>query len=204
MLFTTSTQHNNPAHLAGGIGNKIREVKAYFLSDEYLDKIISDQKWSEHGSHLDEADVLFESLGLEYQAAIEQPETLKAALRTWLPIRINFIISELEFELADSKTIYRALSFTAADYGTFAPTIDTAKRVADLGVYWSTREDCEPWGSNILNTDVTVYLSMEVNMESINIIETVRSRIDYKLGDDEQEINLLPTAPLNPITVTLS
>lgn len=204
MLSTTSTQHVIPAQLAGGIGNKIREVKAYFLSDEYLDKIISDQKWSEHGSHLDEADVLFESLGLDYQTALEQPETLKAALRTWLPIRINYIINELEYELVDSKTIYRALSFTAADYGMFAPAIGAAKRVADLGVYWSTREDCEPWGSNILNTDVTVYLSMEVDMESINIIETVRSRIDYKLGDDEQEINLLPTAPLNPINVTLS
>ncbi|MCY9864957.1 hypothetical protein OTK49_20795 [Vibrio coralliirubri] len=204
MLISNIHHQINPAGLAGGFGNKISEVNAYFLSDEYLDKVISEQKWSENGSDLDEADVLFESLGLDYQPSIGQPETLKTALRGWLPIRINYILSEIELELANSRTIYRALSFTAADYGVFAHTIKDAKRVSDLGVQWSTCEACEPWGCNILNTDVTVCLSMEVDLESINIIETLRSRIDYKLGDDEQEINLFPTTPLNLVRVSLA
>lgn len=74
--------------------------------------------------------------------------------------------------------------------------------VSDFGCYWSSSEYVQPWGAKTNKGDKTIYIKMELPLEALDITETLRSRIDFNNGDDEQEYNLKGCFPVKDFSIT--
>ena len=60
----------------------------------------------------------------------------------------------------------------------------------------------QPWGAKTNKGDKTIYIKMELPLEALDIIETLRSRIDFKNGDDEQEYKVKGCFPVKDFSIT--
>ncbi|MEP8041719.1 hypothetical protein ABJY94_18995 [Vibrio parahaemolyticus] len=180
----------------------IKNAESYFLSDSYINQIILSKKWSEHGSNLDECEELFDNMGVDPDKTLKCSLELKSMLTKWIPLRLRYIASEMEYELNNSTTIYRAISVKPEKLKETVNKLNAAKTVSDFGCYWSSSEYVQPWGAKTNKRDKTIYIKMELPLEALDIIETLRSRIDFNNGDDEQEYNLKGCFPVKDFSIT--
>ncbi|EGR2229581.1 hypothetical protein QX249_09930 [Vibrio parahaemolyticus] len=184
------------------IKSLIKNAEPYFLSDSYINQIVLSKKWSEHGSNLDECEELFDNMGVDPDKTLKCSLKLKSMLTKWIPLRLRYIASEMEYELNNSTTIYRAISVKPEKLTETVNKLNAAKTVSDFGCYWSSSEYVQPWGAKTNKGDKTIYIKMELPLEALDIIETLRSRIDFNNGDDEQEYNLKGCFPVKDFSIT--
>lgn len=188
--------------------NKLMKLKpsieAYFLSDEYIDNVIKTQMWSSHGTGIfDDTDYLYDFED-QFGDTENNKDELKAYLKHWLPFRLRYIFNELEHELKNNTIIYRSMYLKEDAKVEVLNKIKKETTVESIGIYWSTTSNVSPFDCDMstMKGGYEVLLSTPLIFESINWIETFRSRIDFINGDCEQEIQLNP--PYNVLVNAVS
>lgn len=165
--FINLVEKSNPSALRG-----------YFLSDAFVDEIVSNGRWSHHGSYLD-------SFVDDFCDGDDDDEAVRAALIKWLPTRLDHIMNELSSSGPDT-VINRIIS---VDLPTYEEIIGMGE--FRIGLYWGAG-DFEPQNSNPINMDFVSTLGGV----TVDWHQTVLSRIDYDNGDHEQEFQLVDGSPI--------
>lgn len=153
------------------------------VTDEYLDFVIKESKWTSHGS-----DIGRYLEDMELESLHERPEALKHHLKTvYFPNRYRFIRTMMEDEfqrLAEDPVIRRAMSIPVSSWSDFKKGLGHEP----IGVFWSVSQpECYGIGEA---RGVRVVVRASFNPDQVDWVETLRSRMDYDLGDDEEEIQL--------------
>ncbi|WP_318493435.1 hypothetical protein [Photobacterium leiognathi] len=162
----------------------------HFATKEFVAKLVAENRFSEHGSMLTECDELFELYENEFPSALHDKEQTFDMLMNWIPYRIKYIVNDIISELAYFNSLYRCV-YLPNDFLNNLRNNRESISTDDVGVFWSTRRDTQPFGAeNIIPTDVLVKLMIELNQDSIDWYETLVSRIDYINGEQEQEFRL--------------
>lgn len=168
-----------------------------FATKEYVEKLVAENRFSEHGSTLTECDELFEDYEDEFPSALHDKEQTFDMLMDWIPFRINYIVNDIVSELDYYNSLYRSIYLSNDALNNLRNNQDSIT-TDDVGVFWSTRKDTHAFGAENINpTDVLVKLMIELNQDSIDWYETLVSRIDYIHGEQEQEFRLCKTAAIN-------
>lgn len=175
--------------------NKTAEIKSYFNSENYINELIKSRKWSSHGAELFQHSEFLEEFEDLFPNADKDDAVLKSLLQYWIPIRLNYVIYQINDELSKSENLYRSMLVNDAQLNSITSRVADKCIVQDLGLYWSTSRNIYAYGateeqSKEKNNDILMETSF--NGDHINWIETIRSRIDYFNGDDEQEMQLKP------------
>lgn len=168
--------------------------------DGYIEQVLESRCWSEHGSDI-------ERFLVEYRE--ENPELREASdrrvLREWLPNRLAFIARTLPADIArvEREGRLKAERALVIEAESAEPWRESLGAHPDLGRYWSIGEFVEPHGvdPSAFRSPVEVQVSAWIDPESVDWTETLRSRIDWENGDDENEITLRPGARVELITV---
>lgn len=169
----------------------------HFVNDAYINSVLETNMWCSHGSTLDMADELFEDFNYPFPDVLEDKVMLKKFLREWLPRRIQYIANEIVYELSQSHNLYRAIVLKTAELENLIERLPTTVNTSEVGVFWSTKPSTETYGDENKKNHKTTVLKTTFSKESVDIVETFRSRIDYVNGDYEQEIQLLKMCNLN-------
>ncbi len=150
--------------------------KETFLSTEYIEGLFSTGRWSEHGSDLSD---------FYNENDITSTEEHEALLK-FLPHRYDFAMKYLAKDLAgtDAIILMRSLYMSTDELKGITPG-----STANVGKYW-TVSNPEPYGAICTDGKVLVTVKAKVQRNQINILETMRSRMDYVHGDYEMEIQL--------------
>lgn len=169
--------------------------KEKFLSTEYVDKIIETGKWSEHGSDVHRLieDELLESLPEHLQEmdpddSLRHPD-FRPVLCNWLSARFNKCKKDIMKELDSNKDkdhLYLITRTIMCD----EDLIDKIKiKDFDIGRFWTSMDYYEFIHKNKDNENLfEVTVSAKVALSDIDLVETMRSRVDYSNGDEEAEI----------------
>lgn len=160
-----------------------------FLTKKYIDKMFKMKLWVSHGSGFhnflddskNEDDFTKSLLGKTYDEMMESPASRKY-IEDWLPCRFRYVIAELketlnEFPLKINRTAYL--------HESVRESISHGNR-PDIGKFWGVREtdswDVAPSEGKGISTVVEGFVSPE----DIDWIETIKSRMDYENGDEEE------------------
>ncbi|MCY9874051.1 hypothetical protein [Vibrio barjaei] len=169
----------------------------HFATASYIDKIIKEDKFCQHGSWLSDCDELFENFETKYPNASNCKKELKSLLTEWMPRRVNYIANEIIDELNHYKKLYRNLYLSKDKINSITNTKERVP-VEMVGVYWSSRNDTYSFSpKQITETDKDVLLTIELETITVDWYETFVSRIDFINGDQEQEFRLLEDASIN-------
>lgn len=168
------------------------------VTDEYITNLISTEKWVEHGSSMHEFiddiseidNFLPSNLNGMQSSEILQHEDFKVFLGEWLPRRYNYIVNEIKDELKDRESLIlsRCLYLSKKDQERIL-----SGEIFYIGKYWGTGH-VEAWGATPEKNKLETHITAEVNPEDVDWMETLKSRMDYMNGDQEQEIQLKDNA----------
>jgi hypothetical protein len=164
-----------------------------FLTKKYIEEMLESRMWVSHGSGFEtfledskyDEDFPKSLLGKTYDEMMSSDECIKY-IKDFLPDRFNYVISELKetlntFPLNVNRTVYL--------HENIRNDISEGKS-PDIGKYWGVREtdswDVAPGEEKGLSTNVEGLISPE----DIDWIETIKSRMDYDNGDQEEEVQL--------------
>lgn len=162
----------------------IADHKQYFLSPEYIERVVATNRWSDHGSYLD-------SFIDEVCNGDDADETVRAALREWLPKRLEWIERDL-FLMSPDTVINRVIGVTKETFY----SISTSDHLS-VGIFWGAG-DFEPQNSHpILIEFVSTLGGVTVDWRA-----TLESRIDFDNGDHEQEFQLVLGTPVRMTEIT--
>jgi hypothetical protein len=157
------------------------------VTDSYLDKVVRSGTWTPHGSDIGR---YFEDIDNTF--VLENDVNLKQHLKdVYFPDRYRYVMNLLAEELeslSERPVILRAMKVPAKDWPEFKENMGKQP----VGLYWSfSRPEghCSGKGKG-----VDVVLHAEFDPNQINWTDTLRSRMDYDLGDEEEELQLFPTA----------
>lgn len=153
------------------------------VTESYLDFIVKSGKWTDHGEYIDR---YFEDNGIA--DLMDDTEALKEHLEmVYFPKRYKFVKTNLSTELemlSEKPAIYRAMKIPAKCWPDFKKHLGEKP----LGVYWSTSRPDFHCGDQ--KRGVGIFVEAVFEPSQVNWIETIRSRMDYDLGDDEEEMQL--------------
>jgi hypothetical protein len=104
--------------------------------------------------------------------------------RVWLEKRYRYVVRNIQAEIGGYPAqVMREMNVTAQ----WNPTKH------GLGLYWATPgADIHAFSGNEGPEYQTVHLTAEIQESDINWFDTIRSRLDFFNGDEEQEIQLKP------------
>lgn len=160
---------------------------SYFRSQEYINYLMREWKWHDEGSTLDR---WFEDH--EFLAHDSPNETVAAELEKFLMHRLDRVEYHLGV-LNGSTPIERSLVIAREKVEDF---FQEGNR---LGKYWATADSHAYWGLEHENpVDITV--STTLSEVVVDWKTTIATRIDYDLGDDENEIRLIEESPIKSLT----
>lgn len=169
----------------------------HFAKKEYVEKLVAENRFSEHGSTLTECDELFEDYKDKFPSALHDKVQTFDMLMDWIPFRIDYIVDDIINELNYYNSLYRSV-YLSKDALNNLDKNQESITTDDVGVFWSTRRDTLAFGiKNINTTDVLVKLMIELNQNTIDWYETLLSRIDYIHGEQEQEFRLCKMTAIN-------
>lgn len=158
-----------------------------FVTEDYVKGLLATGKWSGHGSSLDS---LFKDLSYypEWSEGknIADPADRETILRKWLPLRYAYVAREIAGEMSMATNLRRALLMPEGDIRRFLST------PGPVGVFWSTRPDCDCWGAAPKPGSVLIWVETAMDKVSVDWPQTLVSRFDYENGDIETEIRLIP------------
>lgn len=148
-------------------------VRQHFLSDEYIDYVVENFKFVDHGEYIDH---FLE----DFDVDSDDKDAIRALLKKWLPKRLAYI--ERDLRTNAPSQIIRAIRVTPETF----EAMDKAEHLK-IGVFFGDGS-FEPQNTNPIEIAFTVN-----NLRGVTIDwgATVASRIDYLYGDDEQEYQLV-------------
>lgn len=151
---------------------KIEKAINYIISEHYLNEVIYTSKFCSHGSniiHYFEENDLLE----EYVNTILK----KKIIKDYINKNIKNIKESLFEEIKLGK-LYRSILIDKLD-----------KNKGNFGVYWSSSRNTSACVQNNKNINEFL-LEIEIDINQINFIETIKSRLDFIHGEKEKEIQL--------------
>jgi len=109
----------------------------------------------------------------------------------WVEARYRNIAASLN-RLTFPRTVYRSVVLTGDNTSVDATNLDTTK----LGVYWAVElSAAEPhWGDLSSGNEWT--FSTTISADQVDWLGTMLARMNYVMGDDEEELRLKPGARL--------
>ena len=157
------------------------------VTKDYIDQVLESGKWNPHGSDIDryfeDADAI---------ECLDDDSVAEQHLReVYFPNRFRFVMEELSRhldDLSEDPHLLRAMHIPTSDWGSFKSKLGKQP----LGVFWSVHQP-ETHGT-VEKRGIHVTIKAKFNPEQVDWVETIRSRMDYDLGDDEEEIQLLKYA----------
>lgn len=154
------------------IEEKIQNAINYIISEHYLNEVISTSKFCSHGSniiHYFEENDLLE----EYVNTIRK----KKIIKDYINKNICNIKENLFEELKLGK-LYRSILIDKLD-----------KNKGNFGLYWSSSRNTSACVQNDKNIKEYL-LEIDTDINKVNFIETIKSRLDVIHGEKEKEIQL--------------
>ncbi len=203
-------------------GGTIPDLRQY-VTPQLVDEIIRDGKWVAHGSDLedwfdsssyfsDNADELGIDGSIEelpYEEAKNLPEFRKG-IEHWLQHAIKQFEDVLHNGCQYDKiapygpetVLYRCMAVGPEWFDNSAPK---------MGIFWSAVPEQARRFIQVANANhaplktghVNILMRVHAKDISVNWYETVRSRIDYGNGFDENEFQLISGSSLGPVDITL-
>lgn len=189
-----------------------------FTTDAFVDELLARGMWTSHGSELstwwDEGapdymtpEEIKPFLAGEDQNADllpdletmkrEDPALVKRTLKKFLIARMGYIAQMMNGQLYDmmpitAETEIRRRMMVDEKYLRQLPEYHHA--TIPLGIYWGS-EEVEPWGASyedsVKNAPYCIEFTTQIKYVEVNWKETIMSRVDWSLGDDENEIQLV-------------
>ena len=157
------------------------------VTKEYIDQVLKSGQWTSHGSdierYFEDADAI-ECLDDDTMAA-------QHLMEVYFPNRFRFVMEDLNRhldELSEDPHILRSMTISAKDWRSFKNMLGKQP----LGVFWSVHQPELHGTTEKRGVRVTIKAKFDPNQ--VDWVETIRSRMDYDLGDDEEEIQLLSEA----------
>lgn len=182
-----------------------------FVTPQLIDEIIRDGKWVHHGAELDDwldtsmyASDNAEELGLENSEALEampweqqrdHPDFRKC-VEHWVNLRVKDVQDTFE-----TGSVYNSIApFSGETILTRIVRAEAPK--SPFGVYWT---ELSPQGIVRVVPDheqhPCVILQVKAKDVVIDWYQTLRSRLDYSNGCDEEEIQLKPGSAVQNVRV---
>lgn len=160
-----------------------------FLTEDYVSTLLTSGQWSGHGSCLDgwlsDCDEIPEEFaGAMLEDVKENVEFLKF-FRDWLYLRFKFVMRYLTEDLENCDTLRRAIYLPRED-----KQLLSVGHSSDVGRYWTVSKNCVPYGAKETEGKELVIITTPLIIDNVDMIETIRSRMDYSHGDYEMEIYL--------------
>lgn len=192
-----------------------------FTTDAFVDDLLDKGMWTSHGSELS---LWWEEGAADYMSPEDRavvtdkeyantpdletmldkdPELVRRTLKKFLVARMGFIKN-----MMDGRYWARAITgeselkrriMVDEKYLEQLPTMRHA--TIPLGVFWGT-EEVEAWGAsddNIAKNPYCLEFTTRINHVEVNWVETIMSRADWSLGDDESEIQLIKGSPITAV-----
>lgn len=174
--------------------------KQTFLNDDYVNGLLSSGSWSSHGSDLqtwlDECDEVPATFsGKDLQRVINDTEFLNF-FREWLSHRFDFAMKYLTQDINQHKVIRRAVYLTPAQKAEILPGA-----FVDVGKYWTVSGTVEPYGATCTEDREIVTITTGLDLDSIDLVQTMISRMDYVNGDYEMEIQTKENLPVKILSI---
>lgn len=150
------------------INEAIKEIK----SENFLLHVINTSKFCDHGSNIihyfEENDLMEDFVNTKQK---------KEILKKYIEERLKKIEKELLKELKNEK-LYRAILLEK-----------DPNKFGNFGIFWSSNKNTAACVQN--NSNLNEYLlEIDINVNNINFIETIKSRLDVIHGEREFEIQL--------------
>lgn len=151
--------------------NHIEKAIQFILSEDYLDFVVSNNKWCHHGSSIihffEDEELIFEYGNTRLK---------KKIIKDYIQDKINSILLDIEDE--SPEFLYRAVY------------LEKKPKEKDFyGFFWSSKEVTAPCIEN--TKELNEYLlEIEYNETIVDWKETLMSRMDYVYGDREKEYYL--------------
>ncbi|PTH79984.1 hypothetical protein [Aeromonas veronii] len=166
-----------------------------FLSKEYVDGLIETGKWSSHGSDVHRLieDELLESLP-EHLQEMDADDSLRHSdfrpiLCNWLSARFNKCKKDIVEELKSNRDENCLYSITRTIMCNEELIHKIKTEDFDIGRFWTVMKYYEFIDRNPDNESLfEVTVEAKVALSDIDLVETMRSRMDYSNGDEEAEI----------------
>lgn len=131
-------------------------------------------------------------VGLPYDGVMSYDGWSDAVLRKWVPLRVANVLENADFEYRDGGVVL---------YRTIGVAEDALPDLKRLGIYWAS----DPTGANVY-TGFDGYRNVTVTaiapISSIDVEQTLLSRMNYLYGDDEYEVTLRRGAPITVESIT--
>lgn len=169
--------------------------KEKFLSQEYIDKIIETGLWCDHGSYVHRLieDELLESLPEHLQKmdpddSLRHPD-FRPILCNWLSARFNKCQKDIMEELKSNRDKDHLYSITRTIMCKEELIHKIKTEDFDIGRFWTVMKYYEFVDKEQDDKDLfEVTVEAKVALSDIDLMETMRSRMDYSNGDEEAEI----------------
>lgn len=159
------------------VENARPDAASVIATDRYIDEILASGTWVQHGSHVE--DIFYDN---------DIPNDVgeqKRFLQNWLPQRAQWIEDDLA-SLDDHDIIARAMYVT----DDWLADLENPSTVTAVGIYFSSGEEsANPYGDADADGHL-IYINSTLGGVTVNWPETIKSRTDYKHGDEEYEIQL--------------
>lgn len=165
--------------------------KSVFLSNDYVNNLLCLGKWTKHGSHLNQWLEECEDVPDYYQGGdidtLKKDEGFLAFFKDYLSARFDYAMRFLNADLSGSGDLVlnRAILVDKDFMGLLV-----VGEAFDFGRYWSTQHTI-PYGAEPDTEKHSLFVVGNVKRDQIDILETMRSRMDYIHGDYEMEIQTI-------------
>lgn len=193
------------AEMAKAIGlPRMEEI----ITEDYVRRVLETGKFVGHGSDDSLRELFMEHADVDgwpspknkddlWSFFFDIPEDIvEERLRHWLPLRYEYVVRDMANDLENVTEIHRALQLTKLELE------DLLAFPGPVGVFWSTRDDCSPWGAKSGGKEtVDVTLTTRYDPALVDWRQTMFSRFDFQNGDHEMEIRLKPESPLGKVTL---
>lgn len=166
-----------------------------FLTNDYISELLKTGKWSAHGAFLDlyvydtYEYIIKEKIPSEFDwLNILREDPFKKHFLNWLPQRFRYAKEWLEKDLSKCKTddgLYLIKRKIFCDQDFLSKCI---KKDTDIGRFWCSNY---PEAYSVSEKEpelIDLIVDAKISLKDIDLIETMRSRMDYTNGDMENEI----------------
>lgn len=164
-----------------------------FLTSKYIEELLSTGQWSEHGASLDRfiEEVALPHLPEEVQRK-EGDELLRdpaftTFLGDWLKRRFAYCSRDIAEDMSAMKDERGFYSLSRS----ITCTRDLIKEVlagdVDIGRYWSADAAYTYGVEDDESKPFIITVAAKVSLSDVDMVQTMRSRMDYDNGDDERE-----------------
>lgn len=172
---------------------KKKELQEILISEKAIDLIMKNGKWCSHGSDIDDY------IGSE--GIYRRKESDRELVTEHLHRRFDEMWEEIE-KLEFPLNVKRYLTMTEDE---LLHSEEQSIQASDVGIYWSVNETGDAYDATPQNDkDFFVILDGNINsIDEINLVETMRSRLDWAYGNREGEINLKKETRINDLKLDI-